>query len=302
MFWAYHRFRNLWPIWYYVLNYKSRAKWRRYLGTHSLDIVQERILTSLQKDGIATIHISELFPKCSIWEELKSYSYSILGSSTSQEKVAAAESGKVATKGDLIVHLLGGYGGMAPLFISSDPFLRFILNNRILETVGFYLGSCPKFTMFSLHSTILLPAGSPARFSQRWHRDPDDKKITKVFLYLTDVAEESSGPFTYIKGSQYGGKWRNLYPQLPPVGRYPPEGAVGKVVPKEDIKICMGRAGTMIFCDTSGLHKGGYSTEKRRLMFAGTFVTSASVQKRNYTIENSDELNSFSPLARYAVS
>jgi ectoine hydroxylase-related dioxygenase (phytanoyl-CoA dioxygenase family) len=132
-------------------------------------------------------------------------------------------------------------------------------------------------------STIVVPIDSEAYLSQRWHRDPEDKKLVKVFMYINDV-DEGTGPFTYVVGSQYGGKWRYLFPQRPPAGSYPIQGGVEKIVKQSDIKVCVAPAGTIIFCDTSGLHKGGFSTEKSRLMSMSCFVSSASRYPKNYTL------------------
>lgn len=281
----YYRVRSWQPIWNY-LNRVSREEWNLYFREHPLDTIQKRVVADLKKDGIALVHISEFFPKEEIFSALAQYTNSLFISPIAQEKIRETEEGRIATKGDLIIHLLGGYSGIVPKLVFSDPFIKFILHERILQIVGDYFSSVPKFIMFSLHSTILRRQSSKEKFSQRWHRDPDDKKIIKVFLYMSEVTDNGAGPFIYVKRTQYGGRWRSLYPQKPPVGVYPPEGAVEKNVLLEDILICRGRPGTMIFCDTSGLHKGGYSTTARRLMFAGTFVTSASIQPQNFVIED----------------
>ena len=38
----------------------------------------------------------------------------------------------------------------------------------------------------------------------------------------------------------------------------------------------MGKAGTMIFCDTAGIHRGGYATKNERIMFTAGYRTPAS--------------------------
>lgn len=296
----YHRIRSWQPIWNY-LNRVSREEWNLYFREHLLDTIQKRVAADLKKDGIALVHISEFFPKEELFPALAQYANSLFMSPVAQEKIKEAEEGRIATKSDLIIHLLGGYTGITPKLVFSDPFIKFILHERILQIVGDYFSSVSKFIMFSLHSTILRRQSSKEKFSQRWHRDPDDKKIIKVFLYMNEVTDSGAGPFIYVKGSQYGGRWRALSPQRPPVGSYPHEGMVEKNVPPEDILVCRGRPGTMIFCDTSGLHKGGYSTTLRRLMFAGTFVTSASIQPQNFVIEDEKGKDDLPLLARMSL-
>lgn len=298
LFWPYHRLRSSWPVWFYFLNRKPRYLWRRHSRGRLLSSAQEEIVSELRRNGIAVTHINKLFPE-ERYRKLEEYGRELWTSPEAEERISRQEQNPAGAKDDLIVHLFGGYSGIVPELDLEDPFSAFILDDGILEIAGAYFGACPVFRMFSLHSTVLVPPSSPAVFSQRWHRDPDDKKIVKVFLYLSDVPDEGAGPFSYIRGSQLGGKRRGLFPQIPPVGRYPKPGEVEKIVPPGDIEICRGRAGTLIFCDTSGLHRGGYSTKKRRLMFAGTFVTAASIQPKNYILKN--KRDSLSLLASFAL-
>lgn len=293
--------RNHPYVWERILNRKARAVWRDYASRQRLDAVQERIAGDLERNGIALIHFSELFPGSSLFDELESYGHRLLVKDHIQKEIADTERGNVNAKDDLIIHMLGGYSGLMPELVPGDPYLRFNLDGRILAIAGSYLGVAPRFRMFSLHSTALVPEGSGARFSQRWHRDPDDRKIVKVFLYVNDVLDIGTGPFMYVRGSHDGGQWRDPYPQLFPVGSYPPNGAVEKLIPAADIMRCFGRKGTIIFCDTSGFHKGGYSTKKRRLMYAGTFVTDASVQDIKYWIHKKADISILHPLARFAL-
>lgn len=301
IYWRYYRLRNLWPVWYYFLNYGSRIKWNGYLESNKLSDLQLRISDELSKNGIAITHISEFFKDGKIFAQLKNYTKERLSDPVIQKEIAVRESGARDGKGGISVHLIGGYGDSKYEIDLTNPFLRFHLARPLLETASSYMGLIPKFIMHSLHSMILIPPDSPAAFSQNWHRDPDDKKIIKIFIYLTDVNEASDGPFMYVKGSQYGGRWRNIFPQVPPVGSYPPRGAVEKIVPGENIEICLGKAGTIIFCDTSGLHKGGYCTKSRRIMSAATFVSSASAYRPNFDIGEYADLSNFSEIARYAL-
>ena len=106
---------------------------------------------ALRQNGIATAHISELFiqplpesrkhkpavtagfPETDIFSKLREYATSLAAAPAAREKIAALEAGRVSAKGDLIVHLLGGYGGIQPVLSLSDPFIQFILSERILE-------------------------------------------------------------------------------------------------------------------------------------------------------------------------
>lgn len=299
-YWKYHRLRSWWPVWFYILNRHPRRLWHSYQPHVHLSAIQARVVADLKCDGIAITHINDFFSDSAVARALLAYSGTLLAHPASQEKITAREHAKQTAKSDIIVHLLGGYGDTKHILSMRDPFLQFTFSNEILHSVASYLDMFPLFKMCSLHSTILLPADSPEFFSQRWHRDPDDKKLVKVFLYLSDVDEQGAGPFTYIVGSHLGGRWRNLYPQIPPVGSYPPAGTLEKYIPHHNRRIALGKAGTLIFCDTSGFHKGGYSTAKRRLMFAATYTSAASVLQTNYTLIDKDHADHFSEIARYA--
>ena len=48
--------------------------------------------------------------------------------------------------------------------------------------------------------------GSTRVSSQRWHRDYNDERLVKVFIYLTDV-DEDTGPLEYVPGSTLGGEY-----------------------------------------------------------------------------------------------
>ncbi|MEK7074734.1 MAG: hypothetical protein AAB968_03130 [Patescibacteria group bacterium] len=299
-YWKYYYLRSLWPVWFYVLNRRPRRLWQTYRTQVRLSAIQARVVEDLKRDGIAIAHLNDFFSDGSVVRVLTAYSNKLLADPVSQEKITTRECAKQTAKSDIIVHLLGGYGDTKHTLSIRDPFLQLTFSNEILHSVASYLDMFPLFKMCSLHSTILLPADSPEFFSQRWHRDPDDKKLVKVFLYLTDVDEQGAGPFTYIAGSHLGGRWRHFYPQVPPVGSYPPAGALEKYIPEEDKKICLGKIGTLIFCDTSGLHKGGYSTTKRRLMYAATYTSAASSLQANCALIDMDQADHFSKIARYA--
>ncbi len=299
---GYYRLRQSPLVWYYLLNRESRKIWRQ--NRRELDPAQASIVDQLNREGIAACHINELFPGEGFLRGLIECASVRAGHDRKpgREPGAPAEEVRLKTLAkDFILHIWGG-GGTYPVVDLSDPFIRFILAEKILGIAGSYFDLAPKLQGFSLQSTILVPPGSSPRLSQRWHRDPDDKKILKIFMYLSDVDGAGAGPFVYVQGSQAcGGRWRHIFPQQPPAGSYPQDGAVEKIVPARDIRPCLGRAGTLVFCDTSGLHKGGYSTTKTRLMFAVGFVSRASLMPVNYQRPGTRDVETLSALARYAI-
>ena len=249
--------RSWWPVWFYILNHRSRMLYRE--KSQELTAVQKRIAADLRRDGIALAHIDEFFPKERMLPVLQRYT---------QDRLAEA---------DIKTHksFLRNIWDAVPSLDFENPFVKLAIHDAVLACVNDYMGMLTKFYYFTLNITTPVPDGASAVQSQKWHRDPEDKKLCKVFLYLSDV-DETAGPFIYVKGSHHGGRWRALFPQCPPRGSLPPEQGVEKMIPQNNWHTGIGTAGTVIFCDTSGLHRGGYATGKDRIMFTAGYCSQAT--------------------------
>jgi hypothetical protein len=142
---------------------------------------------------------------------------------------------------------------------------------KILQIVISYLGYIPELYEIYIEKTVPVGDASP-EYSQNWHRDPEEKKTLKVFLYLSDVNSDC-GPFTYILRSQPTGKSKlsKLYPQKLPHGSYPDAEDVKNSVGDNSYLVATGEIGTLIFCDTAGLHRGGHATKHHRIMSTAHF-------------------------------
>ena len=250
--------RNWEPLWYYGLNRKGRALHSRH--RYELGAAEKRLIGDLQKDGVATAHLDELFPGQDLLPALQRY----VGDLRAQAETK--------TKKTFLKQLWD----VAPTLDPENPFVKLALEPKIVDIVNSYLGMYSIFYYLTLNITeSVAPEAAPIS-SQRWHRDPEDKRMCKVFLYVNDVGP-GSGPFTYARGSQYGGRHGGMFPQRPPKGTYPKAESVLAAIPKEDITSFTGRAGTLVFADTAGLHRSGYATEKERIMFTAGFCSASSV-------------------------
>ena len=254
----YFAIRAWWPVWFFVLNRDARARFAKHRRT--LNAVQKRIADDLGRDGVAVTHIDELFPGKNLLPHLQGYVRSM------------REAPEVRAKKAFLIQLWD----TVPLVDLANPFLEFVLAPRMLDIVNTYMQMQSVFYYLTLNVTTPVPSDSPAVSSQRWHRDPEDKKMCKVFLYVNDV-DEGAGPFTYILGSQHGGRYGGLFPQRPPKGVYPAEDMVASAIPASAIRRHMGKAGTVVFADTAGLHRGGYATKAERIMFTAGFSSPHSV-------------------------
>jgi len=100
----------------------------------------------------------------------------------------------------------------------------------------------------------------------------------KAFLYLTDVSERN-GPFVYYTGSHHQEPWRERYDLEYEVDGK--DGRYGHFFPQEmralvathgfKERVCVGPAGTLIFADFRGIHRGSVIIEGRRVMLNNTF-------------------------------
>lgn len=300
LYFAYWRARSWEPVWRYWFNARAARFFRE--NTVSLSPIAERVCADVRRDGIALIPMRELFSEAR-FAELAVAADSFFHTSAFERKVVAQKEGfgrADGNKKDFFAYALGSPLGKAEALPFENPLIRFALDETIMAIAGNYFGFVPKFASFSLLQTLVSPEGEKAKFSQRWHRDPEDKKILKVFLYLNDV-DEGTGPFTYVKKSHVGGTWRYLYPQVPPVGSYPPDGALETIIPPDDMLRCTAPKGTLIFADTSGFHRGGLCTEKDRYHFVAAFVSWATTQPITYLRPSASEASSLGPFGRFAV-
>lgn len=298
------RLRISGPAWQ-VKNLSSRFGYLRC--REPLTPAQERAAESLHSSGIAIAHISDFFP-AEVFRELSAAAQARWRERGEGQRAgpSPAAAGDARPKKDsFLVELWDGpfdAPGGKPVLDLKSPFLRFSLSRELLGVVNRYLGMLAKFRAFWLQATIPVGAGIVPYASQRWHADPDDRRLVKVFLYLSDV-DETAGPFTYIRFTHSGGRWRRLFPYHPKKGRHPESAFIERMIPPEDIVTATGKAGAIIFCDTSGIHRGGHATAKHRLMYTGVYTTAASALPTRYGYPpgfRPEELSS--PAARYAVS
>lgn len=274
------------PLWL-LYNKKNVLRQKKYGRT--LDALGERLSRELHRDGIAITHVDEFFPEGGVFATLSNYM-----------------AGKVPSKQTLTKKtFLRQYWDDPSVLDFENPFIKIALNERVLRVVNNYNHFFSYLYYFTLNKTVPVAEGTPPEQSQRWHRDPEDRQMVKVFIYLNDI-DETSGPFIHVKGSQYGGRLGHLFPQDPPRGCYPSAKVLEAVVPPHEILTGTGRAGTLVFCDTAGLHKGGYATKKERIMFTAGYCSRASAWPRRFRIPeitraHEEAYASLAPNAQFAL-
>jgi hypothetical protein len=185
----------------------------------------------------------------------------------------------------------------------DHAWLRACVSPFLLDVSAAYLRMWPKLSYVDLWYTVPQPAEAERVASQLWHYDFDDKHLLKAFLYLDDV-DAQTGPFEYVAGSQPGGPYHRVRPWKPMGFGRVPEDEVQRAVPDDAIRTFTAPRGTIIFCNTSGLHRGGFATARPRVLATATYCSPASLaalSERNYDVDPS-QLSKLSREGRYAVS
>jgi hypothetical protein len=284
----------LYDVWRYSLNRESRRLFRSDTARARVSALQRRVISELKTQGISIVSVEELFSKEGFLE-LQKLSEMLLGDS--QHRIKEIQENTHSSSGSDKFYLLRLLGE-EPKIDPSNRFLDFGLNEQILGIISGYLGMYSRLLYLNVWCNV--PTCGNAVFSQRWHRDPEDKRQVKVFLYLRDV-DENTGPFSFIRGTHNGGPYRRIFPQTMKESMYPPENDVERLFKPEQRQVCTGKAGTLVFCDTSGIHKGGHPRSAFRVLLNAVYTTNAGLALvgRYFSISAPVDHRSFA--ARYAV-
>ena len=268
----------------YGQGWLNRTSRRRFEARRpALSEAQARVAEDLRRDGFAMAKVGELVPD--LWPEAAEAGRAFIAGERVQRGIEAYQPGGSRGK-DYIVKQWDSRPSLPP----SDPWLRLGLAPALLDTVNSYLGLWSKLNYVDAWYTIPSPVDRKAQASQRWHRDPEDERLVKVFLYLSDVGT-GAGPLEYVRGSHGGGRWAGLWPNPDPgTASYPPEGELESRIPAADRVLATGPAGTLVFCDTYGFHRGGLATEQPRVLATWAYVTPASIFARRFDVTGSTEI------------
>lgn len=179
---------------------------------------------------------------------------------------------------------------------ADSPLLKLALDPKLLRTVARYMGLWPR--LHAIGSWLNFPTDNDAKHSQLWHRDPEDLKTVKVFIYLEDVAKEN-GPFSYICNTHPFGSACDRVPEHVHPRRVTDD-EMQHTLPAESWFECTGPANTMIIVDTVGYHRGGYVKSGRRFLITFTYTSGRPQEKRELRVRGTPDWLG-SPIQRYAL-
>ena len=227
-----------------IERYYSSLRATHQSGVDSLAENERRIVTSLCDNGIYQTHLDDLdlvgaAPMLqqaqSVCRDIESQ---LAEGSAHHDDPYLIQAGKRELENRPEIYLFG-------------------LNEKLLQIVEGYLGLPVAFGGFNLFYTL---ADGRERGARVWHLDGEDESIVKIAIYLNDV-DMDGGPFEMIRNRIFkGGR-----PYKRPARHDKLERIVGKTIASNDIVTCVGRSGSVIFCDTARYyHRGRPATGRNR--------------------------------------
>ncbi|MDP4540576.1 hypothetical protein Q9K01_13165 [Qipengyuania sp. DY56-A-20] len=147
----------------------------------------EAAVNTLKQDGF--VRLDELVDP-SILNDLKNEV-----DSARAKEADAASSAFGAHKAKLWSHAIDSamVDGQLP---AGSAFARAAMQPAIVSVLARTLGMVPRLDYVTV--TESKPMLSKPSYSQLWHRDYDDTRVLKYFIYLSDVEGVEDGPFTFL--------------------------------------------------------------------------------------------------------
>ncbi len=271
---------------------------RKHFASHEpeLDETQRGLVDALDREGYVTLPFTELFDE-ERWQAIEAQGAAFVAET--ERTIAEGGIGKVRAGKEFVVRA-HSFEGVT--LTADDAWFSAAASRRLLDVANAYLRLWAKLSYVDLWYTAQQPATDERVASQNWHVDFDDKHLLKAFVYLSDVGPEQ-GPFEYVPGSQPGGRHHAVRPWVPMGYGRVDDSDVAQSVPPEEIATFTGPKGTLILCNTSGLHRGGFATAGPRVLATATYCSPASLKalsNRNYDTPLAD--GETDPVVRYAVS
>jgi hypothetical protein len=266
--------------------------------------MRQRLVESLRRDGVALARVGDLFSD-ELWHATLADAESFLAAGETR----IGEGGEGPRKKD--DYILRKYDppkkkgvrradAPRPTLSLESPLLRLGASDVLLDVVNGYRDRWTTLYYADYWLTLPYPRAPDRIASQRWHRDPEDKHVVKVFLYLSDV-DEGAGPFEYVRGSAPGGRYGDLWPWGRDEPQYPPPEEFELEIDANDIRTLTGATGTVILCDTTGFHRGGFARTKPRALCAWTYVGPEGGERR-FIVDFASDVDDLSQQARFALA
>jgi len=278
--------------WRWGRNAGPALRFRTDGGDDSLTKAGRRAVADLCRDGVAVTNVEELLGSRTLFDEVRGQIEGLIEAHTPeiQARVERYGAGGDAAGADkqYLVELLGPMPAVHP----AEPIARFVAHPLIRGVAE--ASSRMRLRVFDYNAWYNVALDGEATQSQRWHRDlPEDRDIVKVFLYVRDVPE-GAGPLSYVTGT-HTGKGRRL--RLPEtwdgIGYRIDDADVESHALGGHVASVPGPAGTVVFANTRGLHRGGWARTDDRVVVQGLYASRSCNRPGSLVVgqgENADAL------------
>lgn len=240
--------------------------WRHRRDDRPMGGEMARVVEELRSSGVATTSVLALLGSEEVLREM-------------QEQVSQLRAQRAVERDPLKPYLVELFGPR-PQIDPGRQIFSFALLPPVRGVAEAYAGM--ELRVQDLNVWINLPTGDGPTQSQRWHRDlPDDHDIIKCFVYLGDVTQ-GAGPLQYIRTTNTPqGRRQTFASEFDGVGYRVADEDVEATYSDDQVLTAAGPAGTVVFADTRGLHRGGFAADTERVVLQITYSSNASVKRRN---------------------
>jgi hypothetical protein len=269
----------------------------------TLSATQQQALDALRRDGVAVVSFEELVGDATFWAELQDDMGAFV-EATERElpRLGREERRAEYGKSFLVRRFRAKRGQPRPSLAPDNPWVRLGVCDHLLAVVNAYRGAEVQLHDADNWYTVPEADADERVASQRWHRDGWEDHIVKVFTYFSDV-DGDAGAFEYLLGSPSGGRYGSLWPWQD-TEVYPDQDEFVGAVDEADCAVLTGPAGTMVICDTSGFHRGGFARSKPRILSYLTYLSDEGSRRhrRKFDVDWSEWGGELSPPARHALT
>jgi hypothetical protein len=176
-----------------------------------------------------------------------------------------------------------------PEDIVRAPYLLALANDpQVLATVEQFLGCKPSLAYMAAWWSYATPLGPQQ--AEFFHRDVDDWRFVKLFVYLTDVGAQS-GPHVYVTESANS-------PKLAQIRRFMDDEVAASFEPHQVLTMT-GQAGDAFLEDTFGIHKGQPVVQGHRLIFQAVYSMHALPYGPMHPVIDLKEVQAANPSRRF---
>lgn len=258
-----------WFIWQFFFNWMATLEHlvALALSAFRLSKTQKRVLRELNKQGWSVCTFDEIYGDVADAEAFRS----LQDHAPYNSSFAEPQGVKRITKDDMI--------------------WRLGTSRRATAIVDRYMGLASKLDWCRIFTRE--PATRPPAITQNWHVDQEDYYGVKVYIYLSDV-DDYSGPLEYFSGTHPKGQWSAEVAQLC-AETFVSDGSDDPHYPKFDCQVengtifkhvradlwrqFTGKAGTVVFFDTRGLHRGGHALGSSRKVCYFSYTAPVCIHK-----------------------